>query len=204
VGAVFSATEAAQLQFEPLRAAIPVMVGTWGPQMCRMAGAVADEVKAGSMWSVAYGRHMWDHIAAGAQDAGRDPGEVGLVFGPLTAIAEDREQAKAYARRTLAFYLPFLAPMPEFVGMEPEAVARVQAATGRGDMDSALAEISDEILGHFALYGTPHDIIADIERMASETRLTRVEFGMPHGPDGSRAALNLLGQRVVPHFGRPL
>ncbi len=57
---------------------------------------------------------------------------MGLVFGPLTAIGNDREQAKAFARRTLAFYLPYIAPMPEFVGMEPEAVARVQAATGRG------------------------------------------------------------------------
>jgi 5,10-methylenetetrahydromethanopterin reductase len=190
----------AHFNFEPVRPNIPIMVGTWGPKMCRMAGEYADEVKAGSMWSDAYGRHMWDHIAAGAADAGRDPGDVGLVFGPLTSIAEDRRQAKAHARQTLAFYLPYLAPMPEFVGMEPDAVARVQAATARGDMGDAVAQISDEILGHFALYGTPHDVILEIERMTSATNVTRIEFGMPHGPDGSHAALQLLGQQVLPHF----
>ncbi|RPJ25808.1 MAG: LLM class flavin-dependent oxidoreductase, partial [Planctomycetaceae bacterium] len=175
-------------------------VGTWGPKMCRMAGAYADEVKAGSMWSDTYGRYMWDYIAEGAADAGRAPGSVGLVFGPLTSVSEDRDRAKAYARQTLAFYLPYLAPMPEFVGMEPEAVERVRAATSRGDMETAVSQISDEILGHFSLYGTPDDIIAEIERMISDTNVTRIEFGMPHGPDGSLAALHMLGQHVLPHF----
>jgi 5,10-methylenetetrahydromethanopterin reductase len=199
-GEVFRTTSDAYLQWKPMRENMPVMVGTWGAKMCHMAGTLADEVKAGSLWSIKYGRHMWEHIEAGAKEAGRDPKSVVLVFGPLTAITEDREQAKAFARRTLAFYLPYLAPMPEFVGMEPEAVARVQAATGRGVMDEALALISDEILNSFALYGTPRDVIEGIERMVSETRVTRIEFGMPHGPNGSVEAIHLLGKHVLPHF----
>ena len=201
-GRVFQATEAAQIAWEPQRRDIPIMVGTWGPKMCEMAGAVANEIKAGSMWSDRYGQHMWDHIEAGAKQAGRDPKEVGLVFGPLTAIAEDREQAKAYAKQTLAFYLPYLAPMPEFVGMEPDVVKQIQAATSEGQMEQAVDLISDEILGHFALYGTPSDVIEDIERMTSETPVTRIEFGMPHGPNGSVEALHLLGKQVLPHFSK--
>lgn len=201
-GEVFQATEMAQLQWAPARAKIPIMVGTWGPQMARMAGAVADEVKAGSMWSARYGRHLWAHIEAGANAVGRDPKAVGLVFGPLTSISEDAAEARAQARRTLAFYLPYLAPMPEFAGMEADAVVRVQAATARGDMDSAVANISDDVLGQFALFGTPHGVISEIERMISETPVTRIEFGMPHGPHGSSAALQLLGKHVLPHFAR--
>jgi 5,10-methylenetetrahydromethanopterin reductase len=199
-GEIFRATEAAEFQWKPPRQEIPIMVGTWGAQMCRLAGGLADEVKAGSMWSSAYGQHMWAHIEAGAMEAGRDPKSVGLVFGPLTSISEDRELAKAHARRTLAFYLPYLAPMPEFVGMEAEAVARVQAATDRGDIDAAAAQISDAILGNFALYGTPEDVIEQIERMVDETHVTRVEFGMPHGPGGSIETIYLLGKHVLPHF----
>lgn len=199
-GRVFQATSAAQLAWEPTRPAIPIMVGTWGPKMCRMAGAVADEVKAGSMWSDRYGNFMWEHIRAGAEAAGRDPSDVGLVFGPLTAIAEDGDEAKAYARRTLAFYLPYLAPMPEFIGMPQDAVDRVQAATSAGDFDAAAALISDEVLGHFALYGTPNEVIEQIERMVASTPVTRIEFGMPHGPHGSEAAFHLLGKQVLPHF----
>jgi alkanesulfonate monooxygenase SsuD/methylene tetrahydromethanopterin reductase-like flavin-dependent oxidoreductase (luciferase family) len=90
--------------------------------------------------------------------------------------------------------------MPEFVGVEPELVARVQAATSHGDVASAAALISDDALGNFALYGTPHDVIASIERMLSETNVGRIEFGMPHGPRGSAEAIELLGKHVLPHF----
>lgn len=201
-GQVFQTTALAKLQWQPPRPNIPIMVGTWGARMCEMAGAVADEVKAGSMWSARYGVHMWKHIAAGARAAGRDPNAIGLVFGPLTSVAADREQAKAYARRTLAFYLPYLAPMPEFVGIEPAVVQRIQTATSQGDFDAAFAAVPQLALDHFALYGTPHDLIEQIERMMAETAVRRIEFGMPHGPDGSLAAIHLLGKVVLPHFAK--
>ncbi len=133
-GKIFQATEAATLQWTPPRPHIPIMVGTWGPKMCAMAGELADEVKAGPMWSVKYAHFMGEHIKKGAQSVGRDPNEVGLVFGPLTSISEDRETAKALARRTLAFYLPYLAPMPEKVGVEPEEIERIKAAATQADM----------------------------------------------------------------------
>ncbi|MEO8395073.1 MAG: LLM class flavin-dependent oxidoreductase [Chloroflexota bacterium] len=201
-GQMFQATSAAKLQWQPIRPELPIMVGTWGPQMCRMAGATADEVKAGSMWSERYGNYMWQHIEAGARDNQRDPNRVGLVFGPLTSVADDRDQAKHHAKQTLAFYLPFLAPMPEFLGMEAEAIDRVRMATDRGDIDAAVSLISDDILGQFALYGTPQDLIEQIEHMTATTKVTRIEFGMPHSPGGSIEAIHLLGRYVLPHFTR--
>ena len=201
-GKTFRATEAAHFQWQPPRNEIPIMIGTWGAKMCQMAGAVANEVKAGSMWSALYGRHMWEHIVAGVRGAGRNPSEVKLVFGPLTSIAEDRNEAMANARRTLAFYLPYLAPMPEFVGVASEEVAQIQAATKRGEYDAAASLVSEHCLANFALYGTPNDIIAQIERMAHETAVRRIEFGMPHGPRGSAEAIHLLGKHVLPHFNK--
>ena len=50
------------------------------------------------------------------------------------------------------------------------------------------------IFMHLVLY-----VIGDIERMTSESPVTRIEFGMPHGPEGSVKALQLLGERVLPH-----
>jgi len=198
-GKVFQATEAAYLQWAPLRADIPLMVGTWGPKMCQMAGELADEVKAGAMWSAPYAHFMWEHITAGAEQSGRDPAEVKLVLGPLTSIAQDRAEARAFARRTLAFYLPYLSPMPEFVGVETAEIERIKAATARGDIEAAAQAVSDLSLDHFALYGTPHDCIAQIERMLDETPVQRIEFGMPHGPD-ELEAIRLLGEQVLPHF----
>jgi 5,10-methylenetetrahydromethanopterin reductase len=199
-GSVFHASDAAHLTWQPARADIPIMVGTWGVNMCRMAGAAAQEVKAGSLWSAPYARHMWSHIEAGAKEIERDPHEVGLVLGPLTSIANDADEAQAFARHTLAFYLPYLSPMPEFHGVEPELIARVRAATGQGDVGAAAALISDEVLSTFALHGTPDSIILKIEQMVAESPVTRIEFGMPHGPAGSLEAIHLLGKHVLPHF----
>ncbi len=199
-GKVFQTTDGAHLEWQPPRAQIPIMIGTWGMQMCRMSGAIADEVKAGSMWSARYGQLMWEQIAAGAGAAGRDPAQVGLVFGPLTSIAQDRDEAKALARRTVAFYLPYLSPMRQALGITDDEVARVRAATASGDYDRAAALVSEQCLDNFALYGTPGDIIAGIERMVAETAVTRIEFGMPHGPHGSAEAIHLLGKHVLPHF----
>ena len=199
-GKVFQAGADAYLQWQPLRSEIPIMVGTGGPKMCRMAGGVADEVKAGGSWSIAYSRYMWEHIAAGAKEMGRAPGDVGLVLGPLTAISEDREAAEQAARHTLAFYLPYLQPMPAYVGVEQEEIDRVQAATSAGDYEGAAALLSANARDNFARYGNAHDCIEQIERMVAETHVSRIEFGMPHGPDGSAAAIHLLGEKVLPHF----
>jgi 5,10-methylenetetrahydromethanopterin reductase len=199
-GQIFQTTADTRLTWQPPRQNIPIMVGTWGPRMARMAATLADEVKAGSCWSATYGRMLRNEIDAGARAAGRDPAQVQLVLGPLTAISDDRAAAQAHARRTLTFYLPHLAPMPASVGMDPELIARVSAATARGDIDHAAALISDEHLDQFALYGTPHDCITGIERLVAETGVGRVEFGAPHSPDGPAAAIHLLGKHVIPHF----
>jgi alkanesulfonate monooxygenase SsuD/methylene tetrahydromethanopterin reductase-like flavin-dependent oxidoreductase (luciferase family) len=127
--------------------------------MCYAAGKIANEVKAGAMWSDTYGQYMWEHIAAGAQAAGRDPSEVGLVFGPLTAIAEDADEAKQFAKRTLAFYLPYLSPIPEYLGVEAEFVARVQALTGQNNFAAAAElNIMQVRIARSRLAGDPADV----------------------------------------------
>ncbi|MCY3836067.1 MAG: LLM class flavin-dependent oxidoreductase [Anaerolineaceae bacterium] len=201
-GEIFSLRPGAALHFPPPARAIPIMLGTWGERGARLSGELADELKAGSLWSVRYAQHLWQHIREGSERAGRHTETCGLVLGPLTAIAEDHAAAAACARQTLVFYLPYLAPMPQFLGMEEEQLSRIQARQAEGDLPGAAALISDDLLQEFALFGTPGDVIASIERTAAETALTRVEFGMPHGPDGSAAALQLLGERVLPHFSR--
>ena len=206
-GEIFQLKRGASLHFPTPARDIPIMVGTWGVRGAQLSGELGDELKAGSSWSVRYTQHLWENIQQGAARAGRDDSECGrqtcgLVLGPLTSISEDRAAAASFARQTLVFYLPYLAPMPQFLGMEDELLSRIQTRRAAGDLPAAAALIPDDLLGEFALYGTPSDVIASIERMAAETAVTRVEFGMPHGPEGSAAALRLLGERVLPHFSR--
>ena len=199
-GEIFQLNEGASLHFPTPAREIPIMIGSWGVRGAQLSGELADELKAGSSWSVRYAKHLWENIERGAARAGRDAGDCGLVLGPLTSVSEDRAAAAAFARQTLVFYLPYLAPMPQFLGMEDELLACIQARRAEGDLPGAAALIPADLLDEFALYGTPADVIASVEQMAAETAVTRVEFGMPHGPEGGTAALRLLGERVLPHF----
>ncbi len=200
-GRMFHATEAAFFRWTPPRADVPIMVGTWGVKTTEMAGEIADEVKASAMWNAEYARRLAEHIRIGTARAGRKPTEVTLVIGPLTSIAEDRAAARAKARLALAIYLPYLHPMTEFVGVDPEVIRRVAADSSRGDYATAAGFISDDVLGRLTLCGNAHDIIGEIERMAHEVPVGRIEFGTPHGPD-EPAAIRLLGEKVLPHFHR--
>jgi 5,10-methylenetetrahydromethanopterin reductase len=167
--------------------------------MCEMSGELADEVKVSPVWNVGYLSFLWKHLEKGARRAGRDPKDVVFVVGVLTSISDDREEAKAYARRALAIYLPYLSPMTEIVGVEGEEMQRVRTASVRGDYGAAALALSDTSLDNFTLYGTPKDIIAKIERMAGEAPVSRIEFGTPHGPDEAKA-VRMLGEHVLPHF----
>ncbi len=69
------------------------------------------------------------------------------------------------------------------------------------DRSLARADISDEILDRFAFAGTPDDLVRQVERIF-DGGAARVEFGTPLGPD-PLAAVRLLGERVLPAFGRP-
>ena len=199
-GQIYQLRAGAGFHFPVPERPLPIMLGTWGERGARLGGELAEEIKAGSLWSARYAQHLWQNIQQGIARAGRPATDCGLVLGPLTAIAADRAAAEACARQTLVFYLPYLAPMPQFLGMEDELLLRISACQAAGDIAGAAALIPDATLGEFALFGTPQDVIADIERLAAEAPITRVEFGMPHGPDGSAAALRLLGERVLPHF----
>ena len=199
-GKIHSLRAGAGFNFPIPARSIPIMLGTWGERTAHLAGELVEELKAGSLWSARYAQHLWRCVEAGLEKAGRPSGACALVLGPLTAIAEDRAAAEACARQTLVFYLPHLAPMPQFLGMEEALLARIQARQAMGDYETAAALIPPALLREFALFGTPQEIIAELERMAAETPLARVEFGMPHGPEGSATALRLLGEKVLPHF----
>jgi 5,10-methylenetetrahydromethanopterin reductase len=198
-GTVFRATDAAFFRWEPPRAAIPLLVGTWGPRMCEVAGELADEVKAAATWSPDYVRVLREHIGAGEQRAGRPVGTVQLCVGPLSSISEDGAAAKAAARGTLAVYLPYLSPMPESVGIEPEELQRVKAAADQGDYEGAAAQLSDLSVDSFSLSGTPDDFVRAIETLLDQIQVDRIEFGTHHSPKEAEA-IRLLGERVLPHF----
>lgn len=195
-GDVFCHPANAALRYATRRPRVPITIGTWGRATARMAGEVADEVKIGGSASPLMVNALRPSIREGSQRAGRSDDAVGICLGAVTVVDHDRQAARALARREAAMYVPVVAELDP--ATDPEWLARVRAASARGDSESIARDLSDAVLDRFAFAGAPDDLVRQVETIASAGG-TRVEFGTPLGLDAS-AALRLLGEQVLPAF----
>ena len=197
-GEFFKATSNLYFQYPIQRSDVPVFIGTWGPQMARMAGTVAPGIKADCVADATYLRELGAQMTAGARDSGRDPAKLELIVGPLCCISRDRGQATRTVKEMLALLQPFLAPMTHKAGISDEEVLATAQAFSSGDIPRAVDMVSDKSVRAFSLTGTPADVIPQIEALI-EAGATNIAFGPPLGPDFP-TALNLLATEVLPRF----
>ncbi len=199
-GEIFSLSEHTVLQYDALRADVPLMIGTWGPRLAALAGEVADEVKIGGCVNPAMVPIMRARIAVGAQQGERDADAVGIVLGAVTVVDEDGAAARRKAKEEVALYLPTVAALDPTVTVESELLARMEMAVQQGDRQAAAALISDDLLRSFAFAGTPAEVIAHAEAIFA-AGASRIEFGTPHGLTDARG-IQLLGEKVLPALRR--
>lgn len=176
---------------------IPLLIGTWGQKLCALAGELADEVKVGGSANPALVPIIQHYIAAGEKKAGRPVGSVGVVMGAVTVADEDREQARYAARRSVALYLPVVAPLDPTVNIEPELIDRLRHHVNRHEHDTAAHLISDDVLDRFAFAGNANDLIRQAEELF-EAGAHRIEFGTPHGLSKPEVGIRILGEKVSP------
>lgn len=188
-GRKFSLPEGQRLRFPILRNEVPLLVGTWAPRLAAFAGEEAQEVKVG-------GSANPDVVPVIRERIGNP--NVTIVFGAVTVVDEDGEQARLVARREVAMYLAVVAELDPTLSLDPELLARVRALVAAGDDAGAGALISDEILDRFAFAGTPAQIAAQAEALF-DAGVGRVDFGTPHGAP-ERRGVELLCAEVLPRL----
>ena len=174
-GERFSLAPGSVLAYEPLRREVPLLVGTWSPQLTAFAAERADELKLGGSANPALVRLTRERLGAGTH--------VGVVAGAVTVVDEDDAAARELARAEVALYLPVVA------GHDPTV-----------DVDLDAPEISDEVLDLFAFAGSPERIAEHAEALFA-AGADRVEFGTPHGID-ERRGVELLDAQVLPRLRR--
>lgn len=175
---------------------VPVLIGSWGRQLCAVAGEIADEVKVGGSANPDLIPIIQSYIATGERTANRAEGKVRVVMGAVCVVDEDRQQARHAARRSVALYLPVVAPLDPTIQLDPEFVDRLKIHVNRNELDVAASLISDELLDRFALAGNPDDVINLTSRLF-DAGAGRVEFGTPHGLN-PETGIRLLGEKVIP------
>jgi 5,10-methylenetetrahydromethanopterin reductase len=195
-GARFTLPPGAALRQRPLRSSVPMLIGTWGPRLAGLAGALADEVKIGGSANPAMVPLMRQWVGAGATAAGRTPSAIGIVLGAVTVVDEDGRLARARARREVAMYLDVVGRLDPTLQIPPELLAEIGRQLRVSGAGAAAGLVPDEILDRFAFAGTPADVATRALEILG-AGADRIEFGTPHGTSDDRG-LELLGERVLP------
>lgn len=177
---------------------IPIMIGTWGPKLARVAGEIGDEVKVGGSTNPEFARFIRVCIHQGEIKAGRPGNSVGIVMGAVTVVDEDREIARRKAKEALALYFPVVAKLDHTLAIEPGLIQRVRDYVEAGETNQAAAQISDQLLDKFAFSGNPHDLIRQSEALF-DAGVNRIEFGTPHGIP-SLNGVEMIGEEVIPYL----
>jgi 5,10-methylenetetrahydromethanopterin reductase len=186
-GDQFSLAPGARLRYEPVRAEVPLLIGTWGVRLAAYAGEVAAELKIG-------GTVNPDLVPVMRSRIGND--RVRIVVGAVTVVDEDAEAARRRAREEAALYFPVVARLDPTLDVPAGLVEEVRRLVDAGDRAAAGRLIPDALLDRLAFAGTPQDVARQAIALY-DAGAARVEFGTPHGLT-PRQGIELLAERIVP------
>jgi probable F420-dependent oxidoreductase len=139
-----------------------IYVAAIGPQMLRLAGEVADGLL-GYCYSAAYVRDVVvPNLRAGAERAGRPLDEIDVACGFPTIVTADESGLQLVKGQALMFATatsssPHYASSFAAAGFGDE-VRAIQERVARGDVDGALALVSDELADAVTLAGSPEQV----------------------------------------------
>ncbi len=162
----------------------PILVAALRAGMLRLAGREADGAIIN--WLAA------DDVPKVVAEVGAGKEIVARIF---VLPSEDREAARAVARRMIAAYLnvPVYAAFHEWLGRGP-ALKEMWAAWSIGDRRAALAAIPDEIVDDLVLHGSPAEVRAGIQRYV-DNGVTTPALQIAPGVDPRQAVRDLAPAR---------
>ncbi len=168
----------------PLRDKVPIYLSAVFPRMVKVAGRVADGLALGAILSAEYARDMIQPAArAAAEQAGRDPRQLGFLMGAMVAIDDDRERARRAAREAICrLFAPLPHPYYEYMLREHGFSAAADAAcryVPEGRLERAVEAIPDEAVDRLTIAGTPDEArqrLADYEGIVDEVICVNVFY----------------------------
>ncbi len=158
---------------------IPIYIAGVGPGMTRLAGEICDGIHVHPFHTVRYlDEVMQPALFRGAEEAGRDPGDVGVAAAVFVATGHTREQierARETARRQVAFYAstPSYRPVLDLHGWG--IGPKLSALAVRGQWESMAALVDDQILDEIVVTGPP-ETIGGLVRERYGNRLQRISL----------------------------
>jgi len=133
---------------------LPIYVGALRPAMLELAGEIGDGV-AINLLPVAAVAPPCQHIAAGAQRAGKDPAQLEVVCRQQVLVTDDRAAARDLFRTALTGYFatPVYNKYAAWYGFEEEA-ALIAEGFKSGDRSLTRKGMTDRLVDSIAVFGS--------------------------------------------------
>ena len=177
------AVEDARLSFRPYRPDLPILVAARGTKMIELAGELADIVHLAAFFmGVEHRKEELEHVASGADRAGRKMGNFEIDITMPCSVSDDRDAARRAAKRPAAQGILWMAGAEKYSRQRadwkppkefhcPDHVVRALASWDfwtKPYLPAELADlITDDVLDQVALAGTPEECaqrIRDVTR----------------------------------------
>jgi len=172
---------------------IPIHLSAIGPNMCAVAGEVADGVRLHPVCTPKYiDEQVLPHLQRGAARSDRDVDAVEVCMKPLIGTARDGKQLEKVidtVRARVSFYLSTPSYRRTFAVHGWEHIARQASELSRAQRwDDLPGLVDDNMLHTVATIGT-HDEIADNIKSRYSDRVDRIEFSIPVDDEHDAAVL---------------
>ncbi len=181
-GEIFS-VQGFQLQMQPPERPVRIYMAAIGPQMTRLAGEVADGIL-GYCYSAEYVREsVLPNLLAGAERAGRSLEGFDVACGFPTIVTPDDAGLEQIKGQVMMFATA-KSSSPEYASSFAAAgydVAPIQERVDAGDIEGALALVTDEMADALTIAGSPDNVRRRIEEYRA-AGLTTVGLN-PSPPD---------------------
>ena len=187
---------------------IPVYIAASGPKGLEMAGRIGDGAIVSIGTHPALLKQALRQVHKGAEEAGRDPASVDMVFLVATAVSDNWEEARMdaapmAARRALdILYHPSFFPEElEELRVEAETVAQqynVFQHSRPGEEVPHNRLVTDPLIDAFAMAGTAAQCAAKL-RLMEEVGATHIALGARG--DDQRGGLERFVGQVLPLLG---
>lgn len=155
-----------KLNFEPLRADMPIYLGVEGPKMLNLSGQICDGTILSVLASPAYVRYARENIDAGCAETGRDPEQHKLTVYVIFSMDEDGARARDAVRAPIAEYLGaggHPAPLNQLAGVPAETMIEMGKIYREGRIPTEL--VTDDIVRKVAIAGTPDECQEQIQAL---------------------------------------
>lgn len=178
---------------------IPIYIAAIGPNMCAVAGEIADGVRLHPVCTTKFiDDEVLPNVMRGAARTGRRLDDVEICLKPLIGTAPNSarlEQVVETVRARVAFYLSTPSYRRTFELHGWGDIAREASQLSRAQRwDDLPGLVHDEMLHTVATIGTYDEIAARLNDRFAE-RLDRIEFSIPvNNADDADAFRQILGQ----------